>query len=214
MMLITIDGPAGTGKGTVAQAIAKQLNLNYLDSGAIYRVIAYLLLDKDISFDNEVQAIKEIELADLVFSNSEILLNKKNITSDIRTEKIASSASIIATSNIIRESILDKQRRHLKHPGLVAEGRDMGTVVFPEARYKFYLNASVAERAQRRYKQLISKGFDVNITTLEKEISDRDERDQNRSVSPLVPAANSVIIDTTHLLPEEVIRLLLTHINK
>jgi cytidylate kinase len=214
MMLITIDGPAGTGKGTVAQAIAKQLNLNYLDSGAIYRVIAYLLLDKDISFDNEVQAIKEIELADLDFSNAEILLNKKNITSDIRTEKIASSASIIATSNIIRESILDKQRRYLKHPGLVAEGRDMGTVVFPEARYKFYLNASVAERAQRRYKQLISKGFDVNITSLEKEISDRDERDQNRSVSPLVPAANSVIIDTTNLSPEEVISLLLTHINK
>lgn len=90
----------------------------------------------------------------------------------------------------------------------------MGTVVFPEARYKFYLNASVAERAQRRYKQLISKGFDVNISTLEKEISDRDERDQNRSVSPLVPAANSVIIDTTNLSPEEVISLLLTHINK
>lgn len=214
MNLITIDGPAGSGKGTIAKQLSEVLKLNYLDSGAIYRILGLHLIENNIPIDNEDLIKKSIEKANIQFSGHKISLNNRDVTDEIRTESIAKIASLIAANKTVRESILDLQRSFLKKPGLVAEGRDMGTVVFPEAKNKFFLTASVQERADRRYKQLISKGFDVNITTLEKEISDRDERDQNRSVSPLVPAANSVIIDTTNLSPEEVISLLLTHINK
>lgn len=214
MNLITIDGPAGSGKGTIAKQLSQELKLNYLDSGAIYRILGFHLKENNIPIENDALVKEIIQKAKIQFLEDTIYLNDRDVTNAIRTESIAKIASLIAAKKTVRESILDLQRSFLKKPGLVAEGRDMGTVVFPKAKNKFFLTASVQERADRRYKQLISKGFDVNITSLEKEISDRDERDQNRSVSPLVPAANSVIIDTTNLSPEEVISLLLTHINK
>ena len=212
MNLITIDGPAGSGKGTIAKQLSEVLKLNYLDSGAIYRVLGLHLIENNIPIDNEDLIKKSIEKANIQFSRHKISLNNRDVTDEIRTESIAKIASLIAANKTVRESILDLQRSFLKKPGLVAEGRDMGTVVFPEAKNKFFLTASVQERADRRYKQLISKGFDVSIPDLVVEIQERDFRDINRTISPLVPAANAVIIDTTKLSPSQVVEFILGNI--
>jgi len=212
MNLITIDGPAGSGKGTIAKQLSEVLKLNYLDSGAIYRILGLHLIENNIPIDNEDLIKKSIEKANIQFSRHKISLNNRDVTDEIRTESIAKIASLIAANKTVRESILDLQRSFLKKPGLVAEGRDMGTVVFPEAKNKFFLTASVQERADRRYKQLISKGFDVSIADLVVEIQERDFRDINRSISPLVPAANAVIIDTTKLSPSQVVEFILGNI--
>jgi len=212
MNLITIDGPAGSGKGTIAKQLSEVLKLNYLDSGAIYRILGLHLIENNIPIDNEDLIKKSIEKANIQFSRHKISLNNRDVTDEIRTESIAKIASLIAANKTVREGILDLQRSFLKKPGLVAEGRDMGTVVFPEAKNKFFLTASVQERADRRYKQLISKGFDVSIADLVVEIQERDFRDINRSVSPLVPAANAVIIDTTKLSPSQVVEFILGNI--
>ncbi len=212
MNLITIDGPAGSGKGTIAKQLSEVLKLNYLDSGAIYRILGLHLIENNFPIDNEDLIKKSIEKANIQFSGHKIFLNDRDVTDEIRTESIAKIASLIAANKTVRESILDLQRSFLKKPGLVAEGRDMGTVVFPEAKNKFFLTASVQERAGRRYKQLISKGFDVSIPDLVAEIQERDFRDTNRTISPLVPAANAVIIDTTELSPSQVVELILGNI--
>ena len=212
MNLITIDGPAGSGKGTIAKQLSEVLKLNYLDSGAIYRILGLHLMENNIPIDNEDLIKKSIEKANIQFSRHKISLNNRDVTDEIRTESIAKIASLIAANKTVRESILDLQRSFLKKPGLVAEGRDMGTVVFPEAKNKFFLTASVQERADRRYKQLISKGFDVSIPDLVVEIQERDFRDINRTISPLVPAANAVIIDTTKLSPSQVVEFILGNI--
>lgn len=212
MNLITIDGPAGSGKGTIAKQLSEVLKLNYLDSGAIYRILGLHLIENNIPIDNEDLIKKSIEKANIQFSRHKISLNNRDVTDEIRTESIAKIASLIAANKTVRESILDLQRSFLKKPGLVAEGRDMGTVVFPEAKNKFFLTASVQERADRRYKQLISKGFDVSIHDLVVEIQERDFRDINRTISPLVPAANAVIIDTTKLSPSQVVEFILGNI--
>lgn len=212
MNLITIDGPAGSGKGTIAKQLSEVLKLNYLDSGAIYRILGLHLIENNIPIDNEDLIKKSIEKANIQFSRHKISLNNRDVTDEIRTESIAKIASLIAANKTVRESILDLQRSFLKKPGLVAEGRDMGTVVFPEAKNKFFLTASVQERADRRYKQLISKGFDVSIANLVVEIQERDFRDINRTISPLVPAANAVIIDTTKLSPSQVVEFILGNI--
>ncbi len=212
MNLITIDGPAGSGKGTIAKQLSEVLKLNYLDSGAIYRILGLHLIENNIPIDNEDLIKKSIEKANIQFSRHKISLNNRDVTDEIRTESIAKIASLIAANKTVRESILDLQRSFLKKPGLVAEGRDMGTVVFPEAKNKFFLTASVQERADRRYKQLISKGFDVSIPDLVVEIQERDFRDINRTISPLVPAANAVIIDTTKLSPSQVVEFILGNI--
>ena len=212
MNLITIDGPAGSGKGTIAKQLSEVLKLNYLDSGAIYRILGLHLIENNIPIDNEDLIKKSIEKANIQFSRHKISLNNRDVTDEIRTESIAKIASLIAANKTVRESILDLQRSFLKKPGLVAEGRDMGTVVFPEAKNKFFLTASVQERADRRYKQLISKGFDVSIADLVVEIQERDFRDIKRTISPLVPAANAVIIDTTKLSPSQVVEFILGNI--
>lgn len=212
MNLITIDGPAGSGKGTIAKQLSEVLKLNYLDSGAIYRILGLHLIENNIPIDNEDLIKKSIEKANIQFSRHKISLNNRDVTDEIRTESIAKIASLIAANKTVREGILDLQRSFLKKPGLVAEGRDMGTVVFPEAKNKFFLTASVQERADRRYKQLISKGFDVSIADLVVEIQERDFRDINRSISPLVPAANAVVIDTTKLSPSQVVEFILGNI--
>jgi len=212
MNLITIDGPAGSGKGTIAKQLSEVLKLNYLDSGAIYRILGLHLIENNIPIDNEDLIKKSIEKANIQFSRHKISLNNRDVTDEIRTESIAKIASLIAANKTVRDSILNLQRSFLKKPGLIAEGRDMGTVVFPEAKNKFFLTASVQERADRRYKQLISKGFDVSIPDLVVEIQERDFRDINRTISPLVPAANAVIIDTTKLSPSQVVEFILGNI--
>jgi len=209
MNLITIDGPAGSGKGTIAKQLSQELKLNYLDSGAIYRILGFYLKENNIPIENDASVKKSILKAKIQFIEDTIYLNDQDVTDAIRTESIAKMASLIAAKKTVRESILDLQRSFLKKPGLVAEGRDMGTVVFPEAKYKFFLTATVEERASRRYKQLISKGFDVSIANLVVEIQERDFRDTNRTISPLVPASNAVIIDTTDLSPTQVIEFIL-----
>lgn len=209
MNLITIDGPAGSGKGTIAKQLSQELKLNYLDSGAIYRILGFHLKENNIPIENDALVKERIQKAKIQFIENTIYLNDRDVTDAIRTESIAKMASLIAAKKTVRESILDLQRSFLQKPGLVAEGRDMGTVVFPEAKHKFFLTATVEERASRRYKQLISKGFDVNIADLVVEIQERDFRDTNRTISPLVPAANAVIIDTTELSPSQVIEFIL-----
>ena len=212
MNLITIDGPAGSGKGTIAKQLSQELKLNYLDSGAIYRILGFHLKENNIPIENDASVKESILKAKIQFIEDEIYLNDLDVTDVIRTESIAKMASLIAAKKTVRESILNLQRSFLKKPGLVAEGRDMGTVVFPEAKYKFFLTATVEERASRRYKQLISKGFDVIMSDLVVEIQERDFRDINRSVSPLVPAANAVVIDTTKLSPSQVVEFILGNI--
>ncbi len=209
MNLITIDGPAGSGKGTIAKQLSQELKLNYLDSGAIYRILGFHLKENNIPIENDALVKERIQKAKIQFIEDTIYLNDRDVTDAIRTESIAKMASLIAAKKTVRESILDLQRSFLQKPGLVAEGRDMGTVVFPEAKYKFFLTATVEERASRRYKQLISKGFDVSMSDLVVEIQERDFRDTNRTISPLVPAANAVIIDTTELSPSQVIEFIL-----
>lgn len=209
MNLITIDGPAGSGKGTIAKQLSQELKLNYLDSGAIYRILGFHLKENNIPIENDALVKERIQKAKIQFIEDAIYLNDRDVTDAIRTESIAKMASLIAAKKTVRESILDLQRSFLQKPGLVAEGRDMGTVVFPEAKHKFFLTATVEERASRRYKQLISKGFDVSMTDLVVEIQERDFRDTNRTISPLVPAANAVIIDTTELSPSQVIEFIL-----
>lgn len=209
MNLITIDGPAGSGKGTIAKQLSQELKLNYLDSGAIYRILGFHLKENNIPIENDALVKERIQKAKIQFMEDIIYLNDRDVTDTIRTESIAKMASLIAAKKSVRESILDLQRSFLQKPGLVAEGRDMGTVVFPEAKHKFFLTATVEERASRRYKQLISKGFDVTMPDLVVEIQERDFRDTNRTISPLVPAANAVIIDTTELSPSQVIEFIL-----
>ncbi|AKO64268.1 cytidylate kinase [Methylophilales bacterium MBRSG12] len=209
MNLITIDGPAGSGKGTIAKQLSQELKLNYLDSGAIYRILGFHLKENNTPIENDALVKERIQKAKIQFMEDIIYLNDRDVTDAIRTESIAKMASLIAAKKTVRESILDLQRSFLQKPGLVAEGRDMGTVVFPEAKHKFFLTATVEERASRRYKQLISKGFDVIMADLVDEIQERDFRDTNRTISPLVPAANAVIIDTTELSPSQVIEFIL-----
>jgi cytidylate kinase len=209
MNLITIDGPAGSGKGTIAKQLSQELKLNYLDSGAIYRILGFHIKENNIPIDNDALVKERIQKAKIQFIEDIIYLNDRDVTDAIRTESIAKMASLIAAKKTVRESILDLQRSFLHKPGLVAEGRDMGTVVFPEAKHKFFLTATVEERASRRYKQLISKGFDVSIADLVVEIQERDFRDTNRTISPLVPADNAVIIDSTELSPSQVIEFIL-----
>ena len=209
MNLITIDGPAGSGKGTIAKQLSQELKLNYLDSGAIYRILGFHLKENNIPTENDALVKESIQKAKIQFIEDTIYLNDRDVTDAIRTESIAKMASLIAAKKTVRESILDLQRSFLQKPGLVAEGRDMGTVVFPKAKHKFFLTATAEERAIRRYKQLISKGFDVSMADLVVEIQERDFRDTNRTISPLVPAANAVIIDTTELSPSQVIEFIL-----
>lgn len=212
MITITIDGPAGSGKGTVAKELADILKLNYLDSGSIYRVVAFFIDQNKMSTNDDKLIESEIKQLKIHFKNNRIFLDDIDISQSIRTEEIALIASKIATSSKIRNAILNLQRSQLKLPGLVAEGRDMGSVVFPKATHKFFITASVEERAQRRYKQLILKGFDVNIHDLVFKLQERDERDTNREASPLIVPDGATTIDSTKLTANEVVNDILLHI--
>lgn len=210
MKIITIDGPAGSGKGTIAKKLADELGFHYLDSGAIYRVIAYKIKNDDIQLDSETKLKKKLSSINIRFTSNSVMLDEKDISDEIRLENISILASKISAMPIIRDLVFDFQRSFIQEPGLIADGRDMGTVVFPEAELKIFLTASVQERAQRRYKQLISKEIDVNISDLEKEIQDRDARDMNRKISPLVPSSEAFVLDTTYLNINEVCKKIKT----
>lgn len=209
--VITVDGPSGTGKGTLSSYLANWLQWHFLDSGALYRVLALAAERHSINYE-DVSGLAELARdLDVVFKHSSsaegkaVILEGTEVSDLIRTESCGNTASRIASLPEVRQALLDRQHSFRKPPGLVADGRDMGTVVFPAARLKIFLTASVEERARRRYKQLKEKGFDVNLPQLSVEITERDVRDSQRTVSPLRPAVDAAVIDTTHLNIEDVI---------
>jgi len=209
--VLTLDGPSGVGKGTVACIIAQKLDWHLLDSGAIYRAFAIVARDNDIKIDDIDGLLKLANNFDISFklnSNHEplnVYLNNVEVSSELRTEKTAALASQFAKIESLRKVLLVKQRQFKKLPGLVADGRDMGTVVFPDAPFKVFLTAEVEERAKRRLKQLQETGIAGNISHTLAEVQKRDERDVNRQHSPLKPAKDALVIDTTNLTINEVI---------
>ena len=213
--VITIDGPAGSGKGTVAHNVAATLGWHLLDSGALYRLVAFTALKQGIALDDEAALVAVGRELDVIFTGNKqggtgIILDGQNVTHDIRTEECGSAASQVAAFPSVRTALLDRQRAFLQMPGLVADGRDMGTVVFPDAFVKVYLTASAQIRAERRKKQLKEQGIDVSLSCLVRDIESRDARDCGRKSAPLKPAADAVIIDTDQLSVDEVVNNVLS----
>lgn len=201
--VLTIDGPSGSGKGTIAQIIAREFGWHYLDSGAIYRVLAQAALKHQLDLADEPALTSLAEGLDVrfTFDNDElkVLLEDEDVSLLIRSEQAGNAASKVAAIPAVRSALLQRQRDFRKMPGLVTDGRDMGTVVFPDATYKVFLTASAEERAQRRHKQLKQKGIESNLSDLIAEISERDRRDSEREVAPLRPAEGALILDSTEL---------------
>ncbi|MGH8657425.1 MAG: (d)CMP kinase [Gammaproteobacteria bacterium] len=207
--VIAVDGPSGTGKGVLCQRLARYLHWHLLDSGAVYRSLAYLALKTGACLENPEQLARLAGGLDISFralDEIRVLVGGEDVTESIRAEECGSTASRIAEHPEVRQALLAKQRVFRKPPGLIADGRDMGTVVFPAAALKLYLTASPEERVGRRYKQLKEKGIDVNLQRLSQDIAERDRRDRERVVAPLIPAPNAVIIDTTEMGIEAVAR--------
>lgn len=195
--VIAIDGPSSSGKGTVAKQVAQNLNLHYLDSGALYRAVALAALEQGIPWQDEESVARLAAVLDLNFEGNRILLHGKDVALKIRDEDLSAGASKVAAHPKLRQALLARQRAFRKSPGLVAEGRDMGSVVFPDACLKIFLTASVEERAKRRYKQLREKGMHANLGNLSRDIAERDQRDSNRAAAPLVKSTDAIVIDTT-----------------
>ncbi|AHG81795.1 Cytidylate kinase [Bibersteinia trehalosi USDA-ARS-USMARC-188] len=217
-VVITVDGPSGAGKGTLCHALAEKLNFEFLDSGAIYRILALAALKQAVSLDDE-NALATLALhlnVKFVPEQGEIkvILNGENVGDQIRTAEAGQNASKVAVFPKVREALLQRQRDFSTERGLIADGRDMGTIVFPDAQIKFFLDASAEERTKRRVKQLQEKGFNANFDEILAEIKERDYRDRNRPVAPLVPADDALILDSTYLSIEEVIQQALAYIDK
>jgi cytidylate kinase len=207
--VITIDGPGGSGKGTIAMRLAEELGWHFLDSGALYRLVAVAAMDRGID-DADGDAVAAVARGlDVQFGLTEegmvILLDGNYITGRLRSEAVSAMASKVAAFPAVREALVQRQRAFRKAPGLVADGRDMGTVIFPDARLKIFLTASAEARAERRYKQLKEKGENVNLSRLFREIKKRDERDSSRAISPLRPADDAHVIDSTEMTINEVL---------
>jgi cytidylate kinase len=211
---MTIDGPSGSGKGTVSRAAARALGWALLDSGALYRLVALAARNSGVSLEDGPGLAALAEGLDLEFGSDSagdevVRLDGQEVTDAIRTEEAGNDASKVAAVAPVRAALLERQRRFAVPPGLVADGRDMGTVVFPQARLKIFLTASAAERALRRYKQLKEKGVAANLAALSLEIAERDRRDTNRAISPLIPSADAVLLDTTGMSVDEVVERVL-----
>lgn len=217
--VITIDGPSGAGKGTVSRLVAEHFGWQLLDSGAIYRVLAVAIMHHNIEVSEEEPLIPIAAHLDVQFEitedgNSKVILEGEDVSESIRSEDVSALASQVAAFPRIREALLRRQRAFKVAPGLVADGRDMGTVVFKDAPVKVFLTASAEERARRRFEQLKAKGFDVKIGRLLDDIRQRDERDQNRKVAPLIAAEGALIIDSTELSIAEVVDKILSFTNE
>ena len=218
--IITIDGPSGVGKGTIAIMVADHFGFNYLDSGSLYRSLALALSEANIDIDKDLVGFKKILAKiniDYRYHKSgeiTIFVNNKEYTNKIRTENVAKMASEVAKNSSAREMLEVIQRNHIKSPGLVADGRDMGTKVFIEANIKFFLTASVEKRAERRLNQLKDQGISANLPNLIKELLLRDKADTERTISPLVPAKDAVVVDTTNLNVSQVFTKIKKEVDK
>jgi cytidylate kinase len=217
--IITVDGPSGAGKGTLCQMLAAKLNWALLDSGALYRVTALAAKQHAVAMDNEAGLEAIAAHLDVQFQVSaeqagvQVILEGENVTSDLRTEETGAIASQVAAVNVVRSALLERQRAFQQQPGLIADGRDMGTVVFPDAELKVYLTASAEERGQRRHKQLIDAGKDANLAQIINDIEVRDDRDMNRAIAPLKPAEDAIVIDSTSMSIEAVFEQVLQAAN-
>jgi len=216
--VITIDGPSGSGKGTVAGLLAKQLGWNLLDSGALYRLLAFAAGNHGVDLTNE-ESLKllaaHLDVQFIASGNGQgqrIILEGEEVTDLIRNEQIGAGASQVASLPAVRDALLQRQQAFQEMPGLIADGRDMGTVVFPDAPLKIFLTASAEERARRRYLQLKAKGDDVNLASLLDEIQARDERDTQRAVAPLKSAADAIVLDSSELSIEKVLERILSEV--
>ena len=207
--VIAVDGPAASGKGTIAAGVAAALGFHLLDSGALYRLVAHAAVTAGIALDAEAALAEAARGLDVVFAGNAIALGGRDVTNAIRGENISAAASAVAVHPAVRAALLERQRAFRRPPGLVADGRDMGTVVFPDARLKVFVTASPEERAMRRHKQLIEKGIPSTLDSLLRDIRDRDARDAGRAVAPLAPAADAVILDTTAVTIDAAIRFVL-----
>ncbi len=218
--VITIDGASGTGKGVVTQQIAKQLGWRLLDSGALYRVLALAAQKHGVAVDNEPAVTVLAEHLDVQFIATDIgtppliLLEGQDVTDTIRTEKVGNEASKVGALPGVRTALLSRQRAFRELPGLATDGRDMGTVVFPDADVKIFLTASPEERARRRYNQLKEKGINVTLSGLVEELRERDKRDQERAVAPLRPAEDAICIDTDKLAIDQVVERVMSEVRK
>ena len=201
--VIAIDGPSASGKGTIAQRVADRLGFHYLESGALYRVIALVSLAEKTLDESRLAGIAAS--MDLRFLDRHIFVQNQDVTESVRSEEVGNRASKVAGMRRVREALIGRQRHFRQPPGLVADGRDMGTVVFPDAALKVFLTASPQVRAERRYKQLIEKGINANLRALSDDLQERDARDANRAVAPLIPAPDSQVLDSTALSIEAVV---------
>jgi len=213
--VITIDGPSGSGKGTICKLLAAALGWNLLDSGALYRLTALAAKHHGVELDDEdaLQVLAaHLDIQFLVQDDEDelqVILEGESVTQELRLEETGVTASIVAAIPSVRHALLERQREFAQAPGLIADGRDMGTVVFPQAQLKVYLDASVEERANRRYKQLINKGVDASLELILADLIKRDERDMQRAVAPLKPAEEALVLDSTELSIETVLEMIL-----
>ncbi len=207
--IVTIDGPSGSGKGTISRAVARIAGWHLLDSGALYRLVALAGLEHKLELDDVAGHARLAAAMNVRFGTGadaeQVLLEGRDVTGAIRSEEMGQGASRVAAWPAVRQALLARQRAFAEPPGLVADGRDMGTVVFPQAQLKIFLTASPEERARRRYKQLKEKGSGASLSALSREIAERDARDSSRAVAPLVPAADAALIDSTGLSIQAVI---------
>ncbi|MBK5144793.1 (d)CMP kinase [Budviciaceae bacterium BWR-B9] len=214
--VITVDGPSGVGKGTLCQALAEKLGWHLLDSGAIYRVLALAALHHEVDLASEEALVPLAIHLDVRFISQQnqlqVILEGETVTNEIRNETVGNAASQVAAFPRVREALLRRQRAFREAPGLIADGRDMGTIVFPDAPVKIFLDASAEERARRRMLQLQEKGQCVKFERLLSEIQERDSRDRNRAVAPLVPAADALMMDSTHMSVDDVIERALAYV--
>ncbi|NDP42673.1 MAG: (d)CMP kinase [Aromatoleum sp.] len=207
--VIAVDGPAASGKGTIAAGVARALGFHLLDSGALYRLVALQAIGKGIPLDAEKRLGAAAEGLDVVFDGDRVRLDGRDVTEAIRSEAVSAGASRVAVHPAVRTALYSRQRAFRRQPGLVADGRDMGTVVFADAPVKVYVTASAEERARRRHKQLIEKGISSTLDGLLRDIRDRDARDAGRAAAPLKPAADAAILDTTNMTIDDAIGFVL-----
>ncbi len=213
-MQIAIDGPAGAGKSTIAKLVAEKLGITYLDTGAMYRTVTLAVMRQGGNFDDQDAMIKIAEECEISFSGQQVFLNGEDVTDAIRTPDVSKHTSDVAPVAKIRDILVDEQRRIAKGTSVIMDGRDIGSVVLPDADYKFYLDADVSVRAERRYKELSEKGTDQTLEKIKQDIIQRDYNDMNRQSGPLVKAEDAVVIDSTSMGISEVVESIISYINR